>query len=414
MDTLAFIRDNLKFLSAGFLLTFASCFGQTFFISIFAGEIMEAFDLSHGQWGGIYMIGTIGSALVMVWAGVLTDRFRVRRLGGLVLGGLVAACLFMALNTSVWLLAFAIFTLRFLGQGMASHLASVSMARWYVAARGRALALASFGFLLGEALLPILFVAVLGIIGWRASWGIAAGATLMLLPVMLILLKAERTPQSVAEENQATGLGNRHWTRPEVLKHWLFWMLVPVLVAPSAFGTAFFFHQVHLAEVKGWTHLQMVSLFPVYTVTATVISLITGFAIDRFGAGRILPAVMVPAAIGFFVFSITGSYAGAAAGILLFGVSSGINSNVPSAFWAEYFGTRHLGAIKAMATALMVLGSAIGPGLTGWIIDQGIDFAGQMRWVSLIYLLGAALAAFAIIKAQRDLAVPAQIDEQRP
>jgi len=230
MGTLHFIRDNLKFLSAGFLLTFASCFGQTFFISIFAGEIMEEFGLSHGQWGGIYMLGTLASAVVMIWAGALTDVFRVRRLGGIVTG-----------------------------QGMASHLASVSMARWYVAARGRALALASFGFLIGEALLPILFVMALGFIGWRWSWGISALTVVALLPILLMLLKAERTPQSVAEENQAVGLGDKHWTRPEVFRHWLFWMLVPLLIGPSAFGTAFFFHQVHLAEVKGWSHLQMPS-----------------------------------------------------------------------------------------------------------------------------------------------------------
>lgn len=403
MGTLSFIRENLTFLSAGFLLTFASCFGQTFFISIFAGEIMAEFDLSHGAWGAIYMAGTLGSAAVMVWAGVLTDEFRVRQLGGVVLACLSAACLFMALNASVWLLPLAIFALRFLGQGMSSHLASVAMARWYVAARGRALALASFGFLLGEALLPIVFVAALGVIGWRWSWGISAFIALAVLPIILVLLKQERTPRAVAEENQSTGLADRHWTRGEVLKHPLFWLLVPLLVGPSAFGTAFFFHQVHLAEVKGWSHLQMVALFPVYTATSTVVSLLAGFAIDRFGAGRLLPVLLLPVALGFFVFSSSGTLVGAAVGVMLFGITSGMNATAPSAFWAEYFGTRHLGAIKAMATALMVLGSAIGPGLTGWIIDRGVDFNAQMAWVSVFYIAAAVLAFIGIRKAQLGL-----------
>lgn len=414
MGTLEFIRGNLKFLSAGFLLTFASCFGQTFFISIFAGEIMGEFSLTHGQWGAIYMIGTLGSAIVMVWAGALTDVFRVRRLGAIVLGCMVAACVFMALNNKVWLLPLAIFALRLMGQGMLSHLAAVSMARWYVAARGRALALASFGFLIGEALLPIIFVSALGLIGWRWSWGISALAALALLPIILMLLKAERTPQAVAEENQSVGLGAKHWTRNEVLRHWLFWMLVPMLVGPSAFGTAFFFHQVHLAEVKGWSHLQMVTLFPIYTATSTIVSLMAGFAIDRFGAGRVLPILLVPVALGFFVFSTTTTLLGAAIGVILFGVSSGMNATAPSAFWAEYFGTRHLGSIKAMATAVMVLGSAIGPGLTGLIIDNGINYADQMVWVSIYYLFAASLTLVGIIKAERSLAVPAQIHIKRP
>ena len=414
MGTLQFIQDNLKFLSAGFLLTFASCFGQTFFISIFAGEIMAEFALTHGQWGAIYMIGTLGSAIVMVWAGALTDVFRVRRLGGIVLGGMVAACLFMAVNNAVWLLPVAIFALRLMGQGMLSHLAAVSMARWYVAARGRALALASFGYLLGEALLPLIFVSALGLIGWRWSWGISALLALALLPIMLSLLKAERTPQAVAEENQATGLGGKHWTRADVLRHWLFWMLVPLLVGPAAFGTAFFFHQVHLAEVKGWSHLQMVALFPVYTVTSTIISIIAGFAIDRFGAGRVLPILLIPAAFGFFVFSTSATLLGAAIGVTLFGITSGMNATAPSAFWAEYFGTRHLGSIKAMATALMVLGSAIGPGLTGWIIDNGMDYAAQMAWVSVYFVIAAALTLIGITKAERSLALPPQVDVKRP
>jgi MFS family permease len=147
----------------------------------------------------------------------------------------------------------------------------------------------------------------------------------------------------------------------------------------------------------------MVSLFPIYTVTATVVSVVAGFAIDRLGAGRLLPVLLIPVALGFFVFSVTGSLVGAAIGIMLFGISSGINATAPSAFWAEYFGTRHLGAIKAMATALMVLGSAIGPGLTGWIIDRGLDFSDQMAWVAVYYVLAAGLAFVGIRRAERGL-----------
>ena len=80
MVYLQFIRANWLFLLAGFLLTFTSSYGQTYFISLFAGEIKGEFGLSDGQWGGIYTIGTTLSAITMVWAGVLTDRFRVRRL----------------------------------------------------------------------------------------------------------------------------------------------------------------------------------------------------------------------------------------------------------------------------------------------------------------------------------------------
>ena len=73
--SLAFLRNNAAFLLAGILLSFTSSFGQTFFISIFAGEIMATFSLSDGDWGLIYSAGTTASAIVMVWSGVLTDRY---------------------------------------------------------------------------------------------------------------------------------------------------------------------------------------------------------------------------------------------------------------------------------------------------------------------------------------------------
>ncbi len=80
-NLLALLRANASWLAAGFLPTFASSFGQTFFIAVFAGEIRATFDLSHGAWGSIYSIATTISAAVMIWAGSLTDRFRVRHIG---------------------------------------------------------------------------------------------------------------------------------------------------------------------------------------------------------------------------------------------------------------------------------------------------------------------------------------------
>ncbi|MCP3970049.1 MAG: MFS transporter, partial [Rhodobacteraceae bacterium] len=129
MSILQFVRSNAPFLAAGVLLTFCSSFGQTYLISVFAGEIRAEFGLSHGDWGGIYATGTFASAVVMVWAGVLTDHFRVRLLGAVILVLLALACLAMALAPGAWALPFVIFALRFAGQGMTTHIAMVAMAR---------------------------------------------------------------------------------------------------------------------------------------------------------------------------------------------------------------------------------------------------------------------------------------------
>jgi len=261
-----FLSSNSRWLAAGGILTFLSSFGQTFFISIFAGEIRAEFGLSHGEWGGIYSLGTMAAAVVMIWAGALTDVFRVRTLGPIVLIGLAVACVAMAVNPLVWALPGVVFLLRLFGQSMTSHIAVVAMTRWFVATRGRALSIASLGIALGEATLPIAFVAIMGLVDWRLLWWVAALVCLVGVPVLMRLLRQERTPQSMAENLTSTGMDSRHWTRAQVLRHPLFWFMVPALLGPSAFYTAFFFHQVHFAEIKGWTHVELVAFFPVFTI----------------------------------------------------------------------------------------------------------------------------------------------------
>lgn len=403
----AFLRSNAAFLLTGALLTLTSSFGQTFFISVFAGQIMESFSLTDGEWGLIYSAGTTASAVVMVWSGVLTDRFRVRTLGALVLVGLAGACLFMAFNPFAALLPLSIFLLRFTGQGMTSHIAVVAMARWFVASRGKALAIASGGFALGEALLPMIFVWAMTLTDWRNLWIVAALFILSMVPLMQRLLRQERTPQSLAEGDVATGMGGRHWTRGQMLCHPLFWFVLPSVLGPSAFITAMFFQQVHLAEVKGWSHVSLVALFPLYTIIATLFMLVTGWALDRFGTARLMPFYQLPLALGFLVMSQAGGLWAAALGFGLLAMSVGANGTLPSAFWAEFYGTRHLGGIKSIATAAMVLGSAIGPAISGLLIDRGISFPDQMGAISLWFVMASGLLWFGVSTAARTLPRPA-------
>lgn len=400
MGLLPFIRANAPFLAAGALLMFCSSFGQTFLISVFAGVIREEFGLSHGDWGLIYSVGTFASAVVMVWAGVLTDHFRVRVLGAVVLVMLAAACVAMAAVPGVWALPFVIFALRFAGQGMTTHIAAVAMARWFVVSRGKALSVASVGFAVGEAILPLAVVSLMDEVPWRGIWiGFAVFAVAM-VPVLARLLRLERTPQAVAAEGRAVGMNGRQWSRRDALRHWLFWLMLPAILAPSAGSTAFFFQQVHLAETKGWSHVQLVALFPLYTSVAVVAMLGSGWVIDRVGTSRLMPVYLLPMAAGFVVIGSTGGLAMAAVGMVLMAISQGANSTLPNAFWAEFFGTRHLGGIKAMAAAAMVLGSAIGPGLSGYLIDFGINFEDQMVWIAAYFIFAASLVWIGVSQAR--------------
>ena len=386
MGYFEFIRSNIAWLLAGFILALSSSFGQTFFISIFAGKIQAYFNLSHVDWGSIYMIGTLASATVMIWAGTSSDIFRARSIGVLVLFGLSLSTLLMAVNPIVWLLPFLVFLLRFLGQGMLPHISSVSMSRWFVSQRGKALAISNTGYALGEASLPVLFTVLMLSYHWQILWVVASVFCFLMVPLIWVLLKNERTPQSLAEEVVAFGLLGKSWSRKEVISHPLFWFMLPALIGPSACVTSFFFQQVYFAEIKGWTHLQLVALFPIYTLVAIVFNLVSGWALDKFGLDRILPIYQIPWVFAFILFYFVSTQLGLALGLCFLAISAGANSTLPTAFWAEYYGTQFLGTIKALGTAIMVLGSAIGPGMTGFLIDWGFGIEKQYLIFGLYFM----------------------------
>lgn len=399
-----FLRSNLRWLSAGMLMTFLSSFGQTFFISVFAGDIRAEFGLSHGAWGGLYALGTFSSAVVLIWAGVATDHFRVRQLGAIVLIGLATACVALALNRSAWLLVPSVFLLRFFGQGMSIHIATVAMSRWFVATRGRALAIAGLGFAVGEAILPLIFVSLMAAGAyWRDLLLVCAGITMLGVPLILMVLKQERSPQSFAEASSAAGMMGRHWTRIEALRHPLFWFMVPSILGPSAFVTSFFFHQVHFAATKGWTHLEFVAWFPVFTGCCIVAMLAAGWALDMWGTSRIMPLFQLPIAVGFVFFATGTSPQMAFFGFVFIAMTVGANATLPSAFWAEFYGTAHIGSLKAMVAAVMVLGSAIGPGVTGWLIDIGIGLETQFLGIAVLFVISSVSVWIGIRRARPSL-----------
>ena len=384
-----FIINNLRWLTAGALLTFLSSFGQTYFISIFSGEIRNTFDLSHGDWGLIYGFGTFASAIVMIWAGGLTDIMRVRKLGPIVLCALSASCLFMAFNPLVALLPVVIFCLRLSGQGMSTHIAAVAMSRWFVSNRGKALSISNLGFSFGEALIPLFLVSALIYFSWQKIWILAALVTLLSIPILIWLLRQERSPQSIDADDQSLGMNKLHWTRKQTISHPLFWFMMPAVIGQSAFNTAFFFQQVHFSEIKGWEHLNLVSMFPVYTGVAICMMILSGMLLDKLGTSKLIPYFQLPMIIAFILFAFGETLYSALLGFIFLGITSGANTTLPNAFWAEFFGTKHLGSIKAAAAAAMVLGSAIGPALTGILLDFDISLNFQYVGISIFFVLSS-------------------------
>ena len=134
------------------------------------------------------------------------------------------------------------------------------------------------------------------------------------------------------------------------------------------------------------------------SITTVIVSLSSGAAIDRFGSLRVLPFLLLPMGgastlLGvidheLFIFVVMG----------LIGITQGMVSILVGTLWPEIYGTKHLGSVRSVVLALIVFASAIGPGLTGVLIDNGISFEIQLHTMA-IYCLVASLLMFFVAKA---------------
>ncbi|OED44631.1 MFS transporter [Chromatiales bacterium (ex Bugula neritina AB1)] len=398
MNTLLFIRDNARWLLGGLILTIFSSFGQTYFIALFGSEIRETFSLSHGEFGTIYMVGTLASAATLVWIGRVVDFYAVSTVAFYVCLALSLACLGMSMVSSVWMLVIVIFGLRLFGQGMMSHIAMVAMGRWYSAERGRAVSITSMGFQIGSGVLPLVMVSVVALIGWRASWVLAAAIMIFIAtPAIYLLMKKERIPRGQLPATESNS-HIKQWTQGEVLADPLFWVMITGVLAPAFIGTAVFFHQTHISEIKGWSRELIAGSIALAAITTILFSLLSGLLIDRFSARQLLPTFLIPLGLGNLVLGLADSPLAIVIYMLLHGVSNGISNTLFGALWPEVYGTLHLGAVRSLIMAAMVIASAMGPGATGWLIDVGIGFELQLVWMG-VYCLVTAILMYPVTRA---------------
>jgi hypothetical protein len=84
---------------------------------------------------------------------------------------------------------------------------------------------------------------------------------------------------------------------------------------------------------------------------------------------------------------------------MLLGLAGGGQATLPAACWAEFYGTRHLGAIKAAGASAMVAGSAIGPAMSGALIDAGLAMPAQLLAYAAWFLGAGAIMLAPLARA---------------
>jgi len=388
---------SFKVIIFGFIFTFFSSFGQSFFLGLFNSSIRNTLSITQGQFGSIYASATLLSSFLLIWIGKKIDDINIFKFAFFVVLLLSFSCFFFSKISSIALLFIAIFLMRFSGQGMMSHTATTTISRYFTKSRGKALSTGWFGLSTAEFILPILIVYLLTIMSWQNIWISISLLVLIILPITCFSLiknlnfnSREETNENIFKEKNI-----RQWRRKEVLKDYRFYIICLNMLAMPWIATGVFVYQSFISESKGWGAFVIAQSFMVYSLLSVVTLLIAGFLIDKFTSRKLIIFMNIPLLLSTLVLIFFDNQITAFLFLGLIGISNGLANVLGSSTWAEIYGVRYIGSIKALSTALMVFSTAFGTALFGFFIDKGYSIE-HIAIVSSVYIICSVFLLFFI------------------
>ena len=388
---------SLKVIIFGFIFTFFSSFGQSFFLGLFNSNIRDALSISHGQFGSIYASATLLSSFILIWLGKKIDEINIFKFASLVTILLSFSCFFFSKISSIAFLFFAIFLMRFSGQGMMSHTATTTVSRYFTKSRGKALSTIWFGLSSAEFILPVFTIYLLTFLDWRNIWIIISIAVILILPLasFILLKKLNFESRETTSEQEKNKENIKNWKRTEVIKDYRFYILGANMLAMPWITTGIFVYQSFNLISKNWGPFVIAKSFMAYSTLSVITLFISGFLIDKFTSRKILIYMNIPLLLSTIVIILFDHPNVSFLFLGLIGISNGFANVLGSSTWAEIYGVRYIGSIKALTTALMVFSTAFGTALFGFLIDKGFSIE-QIATISGIYISTALVFLFFI------------------
>ena len=387
---------SLKVIVFGFIFTFFSSFGQSFFLGLFNSSIRDALSITHGQFGSIYASATLLSSIVLVWIGKKIDDVNILKFASYVIIFLSASCFIFSKISSVIFLFVGIFLMRLAGQGLSSHTATTTISRFFEKNRGRALSTGWLGLSLAEFIMPVLIVFLLTFIEWRDIWVSISILVILILPIATFFLVKEvnldSREESKTEENYKE---IKQWKRIEVLKDYRFYIICMTILAMPWIATGAWVFQSFITSSKDWGPYVIAQSFMVYSILSVITLFISGFLIDKFSSRKLLIYMNIPL---FFATVILFYFDAEISSFFFFGligITNGLANVLGSSIWAEIYGVKYIGSIKALTTALMVFATAFGTALFGYLIDTGFSIE-QIAIVSGTYIFGTIILLYLV------------------
>ena len=178
----------------------------------------------------------------------------------------------------------------------------------------------------------------------------------------------------------------KSWKRSEVIKDYRFYIISLNMLAMPWIATGVFVYQSFITDSKMWNIYTIPKAFMVYSIASIITLFFSGFLVDKFSSRKLLPFMNIPLLVATFILFYFSNEFYAYIFFGLVGISNGLANVLGSSTWAEVYGVKYIGSIKALTVAFMVFATAFGTAVFGILIDSGFTIE-NIAFISGTYIL---------------------------
>ena len=280
------------------------------------------------------------------------------------------------------------------------HSGATAISRYFNKSRGKALSAIWFGLSSAEFIMPVLITFFLSLYSWKILWQGISILIIIILPLTIYLTIKNinfesREVKKDSDQDLSSGKKIKDWTRKEVIFDFKFYIITLTMQVLPTISTGVFVYQSFISESKNWGMFVFAQSFMAYSVASLITLFATGFLVDKFSSRRLIPFMNIPLIFALIILVFFDDSYIAFIFLGLCGISNGIGNVLGASTWAELYGVRYIGSIKALTTAIMVFSTAFGTAIFGILIDHGFSIEGiALACTSYIVLVTILLLIF--------------------
>lgn len=411
-------------LAAGTIGILMSIPGQTMGVSVFTDNLLADLDINRNNLSLAYLVGTLGSGLLITRAGKLYDRFGARVMAfisGVMLGVML---LYLTrvdrmVNTllqwnrispvlaTVILLAIGFWGIRFFGQGLMTMVSRNMVMKWFNKRRGLANAVLGIFSAFGFSLAPKGLSLIIERLEWRGAWVFLALIVGVIFAVFVILIYrdnpedcgcvADGKMRAAKKSKRPPSLPEHDFSLFEARKTFAFWIFTLALAIVALYISGLTFHVVSVFETGGMNKEKALGIFIPTSIIAVVVQFAGGYASDFMRLKYLLVLFMVGMLITTLGLTILGDHPAAYWLIITGnGIVWGLYTVLIGVTWPRFYGLKNLGAISGFSLSWAVIGSALGP----YLFSVSIDMSGSYDLVAWLCFIISVLLLLLAFKAE--------------